>query len=147
MILQPQSKSQRQYFSCTVAGMARFDRYSRKGEYSSPKAAATEAKLVAFKISGPAPHRQFSLLTITIILNVLLWSSVLCSIIALFQIASDSVDHSNVVPGVMTLVSVSNINTRCNNLVLTLIRLLLPYHTRLSIQVTPSSTGLLPTNS
>ena len=89
--------------------MARLNRHGRTSEQSLHKAAATEGKLVAFKISAPASHRQFSLLTITIILNTLLWSSVFCSVIAVFQIASDSVDHSNVLPGILTLVSVSSI--------------------------------------
>ncbi|KAF9691386.1 hypothetical protein EKO04_010768 [Ascochyta lentis] len=85
--------------------MARLNRYSRAGKRLSQKPAPTEAKLVAFRISAPAPHRQLSLLTITIILNTLLWSSVFCSVIALFQIASDSEDASNILPGVLTLVS------------------------------------------
>ena len=86
--------------------MARLNRLSRISDKSSQQPTATEPKLVAFKISTPAPHRQYSLLAITIILNILLWSSVICSIIALFQIASDSKDGSNTLPGVLTLVSV-----------------------------------------
>lgn len=65
-------------------------------------------KPAALKVSNPAPHRQLSLLAITIILNTLLWSSVLCSVAALFQIVSDTDGGSNIPPGVLTLVSVSN---------------------------------------
>lgn len=84
--------------------MARLNRLSRISDISGLDA-TTDVKPVAFKISTPAPHRQLSLLTITIILNVLLWSSIICAIIALFQMASDSQDHSNILPGVLTLVS------------------------------------------
>lgn len=91
-----------------MARKARLNRLSRITDRSSEQPAETEPKLVAFKISAPAPHRQFSLLAITIILNTLLWSAVVCAVIALFQIASDSTDHSNILPGVLTLVSVSS---------------------------------------
>lgn len=87
--------------------MARLNRLSRISDKSLPDPPATELESVAVKIKNPAPQRQLSLLAITIILNILLWSSVLCAIIALFQIASDSTDHSNILPGVLTLVSVS----------------------------------------
>lgn len=87
------------------------NRLSRISDKPFQQPAATESKLVAFRISAPAPHRQFSLLGITIILNTLLWSSILCAIIALFQIASDSRDHSNVLPGVLTLISASKLST------------------------------------
>ncbi|KAJ4993583.1 hypothetical protein SVAN01_01131 [Stagonosporopsis vannaccii] len=85
--------------------MARLNRLSRISDKSVQEPTATEPRPVAFKIGTPAPHRQLSLLTITIILNTLLWSSVICAIIALFQMASDSEDHSNILPGVLTLVS------------------------------------------
>lgn len=88
--------------------MTRLHRYILTGEQSPRKGAVTEAKLVAFQISAPAPRRPLSLLTITLILNVLLWTSALCSAIALFQVASDSHDGSNILPGVLTLVSVSS---------------------------------------
>lgn len=87
--------------------MARLNRLSRISDTSIQEPTETEPKLVAFKISTPAPHRQLSLLTIAVILNTLLWSSVVCVVIALFQMASDSKDHSNILPGVLTLVSVS----------------------------------------
>ncbi|KAF2626683.1 hypothetical protein BU25DRAFT_92736 [Macroventuria anomochaeta] len=85
--------------------MARLNRLSRIRAKSSQEPAATEPKLVAIKSSTQAPHRRLSLLAITIILNTLLWSSILCSIIAFFQIASDSKDGSNILPGALTLVS------------------------------------------
>lgn len=101
-------KHSRSSSSNTMARKARLNRLSRITDRSSEQPAETEPKLVAFKISAPAPHRQFSLLAITIILNTLLWSAVVCAVIALFQIASDSTDHSNILPGVLTLVSVSS---------------------------------------
>lgn len=89
--------------------MARLNRLSRISDKSLPNPPSAEPKLVAFKIKikNPAPQRQLSLLTISVILNTLLWSSITCAILALFQIASDSEDHSNILPGVLTLVSVS----------------------------------------
>lgn len=89
--------------------MTRLNRLSRISDRSVQEPIITEPKIVAVKMGTPAPHRQLSLLTITIILNTLLWSSIICAIIALFQIASDSKDHSNLLPGVLTLVSVRNI--------------------------------------
>lgn len=89
--------------------MARLNRLSRISDKSLPDPLPTEAKLVALKIKNPPPQRQLSLLAISIILNTLLWSSVVCAIVALFQLASDSTDHTNILPGVLTLVSVSNI--------------------------------------
>ncbi|KAJ8109701.1 hypothetical protein OPT61_g7268 [Boeremia exigua] len=80
-------------------------RLSRISDKSFQEPVAEGTQPVAFKISTPAPHRQLSLLTITIILNTLLWSSAVCTVIALFQIASDSQDHTNIPPGVLTLVS------------------------------------------
>ncbi|KAH6638890.1 hypothetical protein C7974DRAFT_123006 [Boeremia exigua] len=85
--------------------MARTNRLSRISDRSFHEAATNEPELAASKIKNPAPHRQLSLLTITAILNTLFWSSAICSVIALFQIASDSRDHSNILPGILTLVS------------------------------------------
>ena len=96
--------------------MARLNRLSRISDKSTQEPVAAEPKLVAFTISNPAPRRQLSLLAITIILNALLWSSIFCAIIALFQIASDSRDHSNTLPGILTLVSVSSILSPSENL-------------------------------
>lgn len=89
--------------------MSRLNRLSRISDKSLPDPQTTEPKLVAFKVENPPPRRQLSLLAITLILNALLWSSAVCVVIALFQIASDSTDHTNILPGVLTLVSVSNI--------------------------------------
>jgi type III secretory pathway component EscS len=87
--------------------MAKINRNSRASEQSPRKRTEIERKLVAFKISAPAPHRQLGLLAITVILNTLLLASVICFIIALYQIASDSDDASNILPGVLTLIAVS----------------------------------------
>jgi hypothetical protein len=89
--------------------MARLNRLSRISDKSLPDPPTRQPKLVALKIKNPPPQRQLSLLVITIILNTLLWSSVACAVIALFQFASDSTDHTNILPGVLTLVSVNNI--------------------------------------
>ncbi|KAJ4333431.1 hypothetical protein N0V87_007627 [Didymella glomerata] len=85
--------------------MARLNRLSRISDKSLPDPPTREPKLVALKIKNPPPQRQLSLLAITIILNTLLWSSVACAVIAFFQFASDSTDHTNILPGVLTLVS------------------------------------------
>lgn len=87
--------------------MSRLNRLSRISDRSISEPATIEPRLVTVKIGAKVPQRQLSLLTLTILLNTLLWTSIICAIIALFQIASDSTDHTNILPGVLTLVSVS----------------------------------------
>ena len=86
--------------------MARQHRLSCISDKSFEETATTETKLVAFRISTPVPYRQLSLLALTISLNTLLWSSIICAVIALIQIGTTSKDHTNVLPGILTLISV-----------------------------------------
>lgn len=86
--------------------MARLNRTKYTREKSRRKHNETEPKLVAFKVSAPVPHQQLSLLAITVVLNTLLWTSILCCGIGIYQIASDSDDASNILPGVLILISV-----------------------------------------
>jgi hypothetical protein len=53
------------------------------------------------------PRRRLTLLSITILLNVLLWSSVLVLISSLYLIASDLNDSTNVPTELLTITSVS----------------------------------------
>lgn len=110
LLLRRSTTLQNRPISYTTAHMARLNRLSRISDNSLPDPPITEPKLVAFEIKNPPPQRQLSLLAITTILNTLLWSSTICAIIALFQLASDSPDHTNILPGVLTLVSVSNVD-------------------------------------
>lgn len=86
--------------------MAGQNRLSRISDKSFEETATTEPKLVAFRISTPAPYRQLSLLALTVSLNTLLWSSIICAVIAFIQIGTTSKDHTNVLPGILTLSSV-----------------------------------------
>jgi hypothetical protein len=65
-----------------------------------------ELKTNAVNISIRIPHRKLTLLTITLLLNTLLWSSIICIIACIFQVVSDPDDKTNIAPVVLTLTSV-----------------------------------------
>lgn len=52
------------------------------------------------------PRRMFTLLAITVLLNTLLWSSVVCFGSSIYQVASDPHDVTNIAPVVLTSISV-----------------------------------------
>jgi hypothetical protein len=66
-----------------------------------------ESKINAIDISIKTSRRKLNLVAITILLNVLLWSSLVCLIASIYQIASDPRDATNVAPVVLTSTSVS----------------------------------------
>ncbi|KAF1830515.1 hypothetical protein BDW02DRAFT_98406 [Decorospora gaudefroyi] len=51
------------------------------------------------------PRRKLTLITITLLLNILLWSSFVCLVVCVYQIASDPKDTSNIAPVVLTTTS------------------------------------------
>jgi hypothetical protein len=58
----------------------------------------------------PVPRRHLSLCAVTALLNTLLWSSLICIAVAVYQIAFDSNDLSNTPSGVLTLTSVRSLS-------------------------------------
>jgi hypothetical protein len=66
-----------------------------------------EPKTNAIDISIKISRRKLNLVAITILLNILLWSSIICLIASIYQIASDPGDATNVAPVVLTSTSVS----------------------------------------
>ncbi|OAL46887.1 hypothetical protein IQ07DRAFT_614102 [Pyrenochaeta sp. DS3sAY3a] len=64
-----------------------------------------EIKTIAINISIKIPRRKFTLITITFLLNVLLWSALICLITSIYQIASDPKDSNNIAPVVLTSTS------------------------------------------
>jgi hypothetical protein len=73
-----------------------------------------ESKTNAIDISIKIPRRKLNLVTITILLNVLLWSSLICLIASIHQIVSDPGDATNVAPVVLTSTSVSKSSHSCS---------------------------------
>lgn len=69
----------------------------------------SEATTITIKINTKLPRRQLTLIAITFLLNVLLWSSLICFITSLYQIASDPDDSTNIPSEVLTLTSVSRL--------------------------------------
>lgn len=65
-----------------------------------------EGKIDAINTSKWMPRRQLTLITITTLLNLLLWSSITCLATSIYQVASDSKDTTNIAPVVLTTTSV-----------------------------------------
>ncbi|KAF2685088.1 hypothetical protein K458DRAFT_20116 [Lentithecium fluviatile CBS 122367] len=77
---------------------------SSSGEASQlPK--EPDAATATIKINTKLPRRQLTLIAITVLLNVLLWSSLICLITTVYQIASRPGDTTNIPSEVLTLTS------------------------------------------
>lgn len=59
------------------------------------------------KTDSKRPRRQLTLIAITALLHLLLWSSIACIAITVYQIAARPDDTTNVPAEVLTLISVS----------------------------------------
>jgi hypothetical protein len=68
-----------------------------------------EKKTIAINISIKIPRRKVTLFIITLLLNVLHWSSIVCLITSIYQIATGSDDTTSIPSEVLTLTSVSPI--------------------------------------
>jgi hypothetical protein len=84
--------------------MARSDSGSSEAKQPLNK---LEPKTNAIDITIKIPRRKLNLVTITFLLNVLLWSSLICLITSIYQLASDPKDTTNITPVVLTSISVS----------------------------------------
>jgi hypothetical protein len=67
----------------------------------------SEGRPTTIKIHTKRSRRQLTLIAITLLLNVLLWTSIICFIIAIYQFASDAKDTNSIPSKVLTLTSVS----------------------------------------
>lgn len=70
------------------------------------EASKSEGTVFTFKISTKLPRRQLTLISITVCLNVLLWSSLFVLVTTIYLIASDPDDKTNIPTEVLTLTSV-----------------------------------------
>lgn len=77
---------------------------SSRGASQLPKSEATP---IVIKINTKFSRRQWTLIAITVLLHVLLWSSVCTLITSLYLIAADPGDTTNIPSEVLTLASVS----------------------------------------
>jgi hypothetical protein len=68
-----------------------------------------EPKTNAIDITIMVPRRKLNLVTITFLLNVLLWSSLLCLITSVYQVAADPKNTTNIAPVVLTSTSVNTL--------------------------------------
>jgi hypothetical protein len=66
-----------------------------------------ETTTSTFKIYTKLPRRQLTLIAITVLLNVLLWTSLICLVTTVHQIAVRPDDTTNIPSEVLTLTSVS----------------------------------------
>ncbi|KAH7396196.1 hypothetical protein BKA66DRAFT_259519 [Pyrenochaeta sp. MPI-SDFR-AT-0127] len=64
-----------------------------------------EPKSIAINISIKIPRRKLTLITITLLLNILLWSSLVCLATSFYQVASDPKDMTNIALVVLTSTS------------------------------------------
>ncbi|PSN74742.1 hypothetical protein BS50DRAFT_22922 [Corynespora cassiicola Philippines] len=65
----------------------------------------SEAPNITFHPKPKIPRRKLTLIAITVLLNVLLWSSVICLSLSIYQFASNPSDTDSVASEVLTLVS------------------------------------------
>ncbi|KAF1951616.1 hypothetical protein CC80DRAFT_480898 [Byssothecium circinans] len=78
------------------------------GSESSGRASqlpTAEDTTIVIRIHTKLPRRQLTLIAITILLNVLLWSSLVCFTASLYQVASDISDTSSIPSEVLILTS------------------------------------------
>jgi hypothetical protein len=78
-----------------------------------------ETTLLTIKIRTRIPRRQLTLVSITICLNTLLWTSVFVFITSLYLIASDPDDTTNTPTEVLTITSVGGLCTNTHHILLT----------------------------
>ncbi|KAL6702623.1 hypothetical protein ACN47E_001292 [Coniothyrium glycines] len=64
-----------------------------------------EIKTAIVNIDVKIPRRKLTLISITLLLNVLFWSSIFCVIASIFQAVADPNDTTNIAPVVLTLTS------------------------------------------
>jgi len=67
----------------------------------------SEAMTSTFKVNTNIPRRQLTLIAITVLLNVLLWTSLVCIVTTVYQIGVRPDDTTNIPSEVLTLTSVS----------------------------------------
>jgi len=72
---------------------------------ADPPSSRSQDRPTIFDDNTRLSRRLFTLVTITILLNTLLWSSVLCLGSSIYQVASDSHDVTNIAPVVLTSIS------------------------------------------
>ena len=84
--------------------MASFEGSSGAVSQLPPKSETTP---IIFKISKKLSRRQLTLIAITVLLHVLLWSSLFTLIASLYQIAADPGDSTNTPSEILTIASVS----------------------------------------
>ena len=87
--------------------MARSDGSSSQDDQQTEKA---EKKPIAINISVKIPRRKAALITITLLLNVLHWSSIICLSTSIYHISSNPDDTTSIPVEVLTLISVRNKN-------------------------------------
>ncbi|KAI5375903.1 hypothetical protein J4E82_005381 [Alternaria postmessia] len=73
--------------------------------HSDAEQPLTSSETKTVKTSLRIPRRKVTLICITLLLNVLLWSAIICLVTSLYQIISDPQDITNVAPVVLTLTS------------------------------------------
>jgi hypothetical protein len=66
-----------------------------------------EKKAIAINISVKIPRRKATLITITLLLNILHWSSIVCLSTSIYHIASHPNDYTSMPSEVLTSASVS----------------------------------------
>jgi len=74
--------------------------------HSDAEQPLTNSETKTVKTNLRIPRRKVTLICITLLLNVLLWSAIICLVTSLYQIISDPQDMTNVAPVVLTLTSV-----------------------------------------
>jgi hypothetical protein len=76
---------------------------------------AKDNKSTAIKISIQIPRRKLTLITITTLLNVLHWGSIICFFASIYQITSSPHDLTSIPSEVLTLVSVSSLRNHAHS--------------------------------
>lgn len=72
---------------------------------ADPPSSRSQDRPAIFDDNTRLPRRFFTLVTITVLLNTLLWSSLVCLGSSIYQVASDSHDVTNIAPVVLTSIS------------------------------------------
>jgi hypothetical protein len=74
--------------------------------HSEAEQPLTKPETKTAEIVPGIPRRKVTLICITLLLNVLIWSAIICLVTSLYQIISDPRDTTNIAPVVLTLTSV-----------------------------------------
>ena len=86
--------------------MASSDNSSSRAEQVADQ---SEKKSIAIIISIKIPRRKITLIIITVLLNVLHWSSIICLSTSIYQITANPDDTTSIPSEVLTLTSVRDL--------------------------------------